>query len=430
MKKVLIISYYWPPAGGPGVQRWLKFVKYLPDFNIEPIVYVPENASYPMIDERLIAEVSDELTLLKQPINEPYKWAALFSKNSTKTISSGMIKPERKQSLIEKCLLYIRGNFFIPDARVGWVEPSTNYLSDYIKKHPIDVLITTGPPHSMHLIGMELQKRFAVKWIADFRDPWTSIGYHKELRLTKKSEAKHKFLEKKVLSTADLIITTSNTTKKEFEQLTTKPIQVITNGYDVETIDKPALDKKFTISHIGSLLSKRNPRILWKALKELIKENKSFRNDFQLQLIGKVSPEIIDTINEFKLDTYVDLKGYVPHSEALRYQRSSQLLLLIEIDSYETAGIIPGKLFEYMAAERPVIAIGPSESDIEPILKETNCGKYFRYDELDEVKSYILNCYEQYQANNLKVYGIGLQYFSRKKLTEKLAGIINNLVNS
>src|SRR5690554_4575512 len=380
-----------------------------------------------MIDADLEKDVSKNLVILKQPIKEPYRWASYFSKNNTKSISSGIIKPTKKQSLTEKILLYVRGNYFIPDARVGWVKPSVEYLSDYLKKQPVDAIITTGPPHSMHLIGMELQKRFAVKWIADFRDPWTSIGYHKELRLTKKSEAKHKFLEKKVLSTADLIITTSNTTKKEFEQLTTKPIQVITNGYDVETIDKPALDKKFTISHIGSLLSKRNPRILWKALKELIKENESFRNDFQLQLIGKVSPEIIDTINEFKLDTYVDLKGYVPHSEALRYQRSSQLLLLIEIDSYETAGIIPGKLFEYMAAERPVIAIGPSESDIAKIVKETNTGKYFNYNELDNVKNFILKSYNDYLNKKLNIFGIGLQYFSRKKLTENLAKIIDNV---
>lgn len=427
MKKVLIITYYWPPAGGPGVQRWLKFIKYLPHFDIEPIVYVPENATYPTIDQNLISDVSNKLTILKQPIKEPYKWASILSKNSTRTISSGMIKPERKQSIIEKWLLYIRGNFFIPDARVGWVNNSTNFLADYIKSNPIDVIITTGPPHSMHLIGMEIQKRFALKWITDFRDPWTSIGYHKELRLTKKSEEKHKLLEKKVLNTADLIITTSDTTKKEFEQLTKKPIKVITNGYDVETIEKPALDEKFTLSHIGSLLSKRNPRILWKALKELLKENETFRSDFQLQLIGKVSPDVIDTLNEFKLDQYLNLKGYVTHNEALRYQRSSQLLLLIEIDSYETAGIIPGKLFEYMAAERPILALGPSHSDIEPILQQTNCGKFFRYDELENVKSFILDSYKKYQNNNLKVHGIGLQYYSRKKLTEKLADSILKL---
>jgi len=424
MKKVLIITYYWPPAGGPGVQRWLKFVKYLPEFDIELIVYIPENAQYPIIDDSLEKDINDNTIILKQPINEPYKLASIFSKKSTKTISAGIIKDEKKQSFIDKLLLYIRGNYFIPDARVGWVNPSVNYLSQYIKENEIDVVITTGPPHSLHLIGLELQKIFAIKWIADFRDPWTSIGYHKELKLTDKSALEHKKLEHEVLNNADAIITTSKTTKTEFSLITNKPIHVITNGYDIENVEKPRLDEKFTISHIGSLLSKRNPRILWKALKELIKENSDFKRDFQLRLIGKVSEEIIDTIAEFRLNDFLDNVGYVNHHEALIYQRSSQVLLLIEIDSYETAGIIPGKLFEYMAAERPILAIGPADSDVEDIIKSTNCGNYFKYDELEDVKDYILKCYQQYQNKSLKVNGIGLQYYSRKKLTEKLASII------
>ncbi len=427
MKKVLIIAYYWPPAGGPGVQRWLKFVKYLPAFDIEPIVYVPENATYPIIDQDLVNQVNKKVTVLKQPIKEPYKLASIFSKKSTTTISSGIIKAEKKQSFIEKILLYVRGNFFIPDARVGWVNPSVDYLSNYIKTNAVDAIITTGPPHSMHLIGLELQKRFAVKWIADFRDPWTSIGYHKELKLTDKSAQKHKDLEKEVLTEADTILTTSFTTKQEFAEITQKPIHVITNGYDIETIEKPPLDKKFTISHIGSLLSKRNPHILWQALSEILQENEQFQSDFQLQLIGKVSSEIIDTIKEFQLDSYLNVLGYVSHTEALKYQRSSQVLLLIEIDSFETIGIIPGKLFEYMAAERPILAIGPKQSDVEKIIKDTNAGKYFNYNNLEEVKQYILDCYQKYQQNNLKVHGIGLQYFSRRKLTEKLAGVIKSI---
>ncbi|MEG1377040.1 MAG: glycosyltransferase family 4 protein, partial [Myroides sp.] len=411
----------------PGVQRWLKFVKYLPDFEIEPIVYVPENATYPIIDQDLINQVNKNVIVLKQLIKEPYKLASIFSKKSTTTISSGIIKAEKKQSFVEKMLLYVRGNFFIPDARVGWVNPSVDYLSDYIKTNAVDVIITTGPPHSMHLIGLELQKRFAVKWIADFRDPWTSIGYHKELKLTDKSAQKHKDLERLVLTKADTILTTSFTTKQEFAAITQKSIHVITNGYDIETIEKPPLDTKFTISHIGSLLSKRNPHILWQALSEILQENEQFKSDFQLQLIGKVSSEIIDTIKEFQLDNYLNILGYVSHTEALKYQRSSQVLLLIEIDSFETIGIIPGKLFEYMAAERPILAIGPKQSDVEKIIKDTNAGKYFNYDNLQEVKQYILDCYTKYKQNNLKVHGIGLQYFSRKKLTEKLAGVIKNM---
>lgn len=315
-------------------------------------------------------------------------------------------------------------NFFIPDARVGWVEPAVGFLTDYLKNNNIETVITTGPPHSLHLIGKKLKETFPLQWIADFRDPWTSIGYHKKLKLTKKAALKHKALESEVLNTADKIITTSFTTKKEFEQLTSKPITVITNGYDTELSLKPALDKKFSISHIGTLLSDRNPRILWKALKEILKENEQFRADFQLQLIGKVSLEILDTLKEFGLEKYLNAPGYVSHNEAIILQRSSQMLLLIEIDSYETIGIIPGKLFEYMAAERPIIALGPEGSDITKILVETNTGKFFDYSEKESVKEYILNSYNNYLNNNLNVFGIGLQYYSRKKLTEKLAHLI------
>ncbi len=198
MKKVLIITYYWPPAGGPGVQRWLKFVKYLPDFDIEPIVYIPENPTYPLLDEKLVADVPQNVTILKNKIIEPYAWASVFSKKNTKKISSGIIPNQRKQSFVQKMMLWVRGNLFIPDARVLWVKPSVKYLSKYIQENNIDTVITTGPPHSLHLIGLQLKEKLNVKWIADFRDPWTTIGYHKALKLTEASAKKHKDMEKKV----------------------------------------------------------------------------------------------------------------------------------------------------------------------------------------------------------------------------------------
>ena len=208
MKKVLIITYYWAPAGGPGVQRWLKFVKYLRDFGIEPIIYTPQNPTYPMVDAHIADDLPQDLTLLQTKIWEPYSIASLFSKEKTKKISAGII-PTKKLSWVDKCLLWVRGNLFIPDARVFWVRPSVKYLSDYITAQGIDTIITTAPPHSVHLIGLHLKEKFpSLRWIADFRDPWTNIGYHSQLRLTKKSAEKHLTLERKVLQTADTIIVT------------------------------------------------------------------------------------------------------------------------------------------------------------------------------------------------------------------------------
>lgn len=424
-KKVLIITYYWPPAGGPGVQRWLKFVKYLPDFNIEPIVYCPENPSYPLMDESLVSEISKDITVLKHPISEPYKLAKLFSKR-TSTISKGIITNEKKQSLTEKLMLYIRGNFFIPDARKNWVKPSVVFLSDYIKTNDIDTIITTGPPHSLHLIGLQLKQTLGVKWLADFRDPWTTIGYHKQLKLTKSSQNKHKALEKQVLNTADDIIVTSNNTKEEFKNITNKPITVITNGFDKEATSETAseLDSVFSMSHIGSLLSKRNPEVLWKVLQDLSKELDGFSEVLQLNFVGFISENILDSLKKYNLSNYIVEVGYMPHNKAIEYQKKSQLLLLIEIDSQDTKAIIPGKLFEYIKANRPIIALGPKDTDVEVILEETNTGNYFNYDDYTALKSKIIEHYNAFKKGNLQTESKNIQKYSRKNLTETLSKLL------
>jgi len=423
-KKLLIITYYWPPAGGPGVQRWLKFVKYLPDFNIQPIVYIPENPTYPIMDNGLVNEVPEKAIIIKHKIVEPYGFASFLSKNKTKKISSGIIPNQKKQSFLEKALLWIRGNIFIPDARFLWVNPSVTYLKKYIKEHNIDTIVTSGPPHSLHLIGLQLRKEMKLSWLADFRDPWTTIGYHKSLKLSGYAEKRHKALEKEVLNSADTIIVTSKTTKTEFETITSKPIVVITNGYDVEEVTKQPLDEKFTMAHIGSFLSERNPRILWKALQELIRENADFKEDFQLKLIGATSQEVLDTITEFKLNDYVTNLGYISHREAIEHQRKSQILLLIEINSEDTKSIIPGKLFEYMVSERPIVAIGPHDSDFAEIITSTNTGVFFTYDEKEKLKTKLLKYYTDYQNNTLKVNAVGLQQYSRRNLTKQLVELL------
>ncbi|TPG43853.1 glycosyltransferase family 4 protein [Flavobacterium pectinovorum] len=424
-KKLLIITYYFPPAGGPGVQRWLKFVKYLPEFNIQPIVYVPENPTYPIIDEGLVSEISDQVIILKNKIWEPYQLASVFSKNKTKKISSGIFPHKKKQTFLDKTFLWVRGNLFIPDARVFWVKPSVSYLEKYIKENNIDTIVTSGPPHSLHLIGLELKEKLNIKWFADFRDPWTTIGYHKSLRLSAYADKKHKQLEHKVLNTADTIIVTSKTTKTEFQAITNKPISVITNGYDIENVEKQTLDTKFTLAHIGSFLSERNPKFLWECLVELLQEIPEFKSHLEIKLIGAVSQEVLDAIAAFNLNDYLNLLGYVSHHEAIAHQKKSQVLLLIEINSEDTKSIIPGKLFEYMVSNRPIIAIGPQGSDFADIITETNTGVFFDYSEKAKLKSVILDFYNQYLEGKLQSYGVGLQQYSRKNLTKQLAQLIN-----
>lgn len=424
-KKVLIVTYYWPPAGGPGVQRWLKFAKYLPDFGITPVVYVPENPHYPLVDEGLLKEVPGDAIILKRKIFEPYGLASVFSKKKTKDISAGIIPNKKKQSMLERSLLWIRGNLFIPDARVFWVKPSISFLSGYIRENGIDTVITSGPPHSLHLIGLGLKRRHDIRWIADFRDPWTTIGYHDKLLLSGYAARRHKKREAQVLNTADTILVTSRTTKAEFEALTDRPIEVITNGYDVEKVSRPPLDEKFTVAHIGSFLSERNPVMLWESLRELIDEAEGFRGHFSLKLIGAVSREVLGAIAAHGLADFVDNKGYVPHEAAVREQRASQVLLLVEIDAPETRSIIPGKLFEYMASERPIVGIGPEGSDFAAILAETNTGQFFRYSDKGRLKAALLSHFESYRKGELKAHPVGLQRFSRRSLTGELAKLLN-----
>ena len=426
MQKVLIITYYWPPAGGPGVQRWLKFVKYLRDFEVEPIVYVPKNPHYPIIDKSFEAEIPSGITIIKQPINEPYQLAGIFSKKESKTISSGIIKDEKQQGFLQKMMLWVRGNLFIPDARMLWVKPSVKFLSTYLKENNIETIITTGPPHSLHLIGKQLTENLKLNWIADFRDPWTKIGYHQKLKLTKASQEKHLRLEREVLQTADHILTTSFTTKKDFSKITKKPISVITNGFDDDEVEEVVLAEKFRLSHIGSLLSERNPLELWKALQELVSEKEDFAKDLELVLAGKVSESVVASIKEYKLGNYLIEKGYLSHEETLIQQRKAQILLLIEIDKEETQGIIPGKFFEYVKANRPILAMGPKDWDVIQLLEETQAGKYFNYTSKEEIKQQVYAWYQEYKSGKLKVNSSAekIEQFHRKKLTEKLTNVI------
>ena len=425
-KKLLIITYYWPPAGGPGVQRWLKFVKYLPDFGLQPIVYIPENPTYPIVDENLVKEVSDKAIILKHKIFEPYQLASFLSKNKTKKMNSGIIPNQKKQSFLDKIFLWIRGNLFIPDARVFWVKPSVAFLEKYIKENDIDTIVTSGPPHSLHLIGLELKQKLNIKWFADFRDPWTTIGYHKSLRLSNYAAKKHKDLEFKVLNAADTIIVTGNITKTEFQAITNQPIAVITNGYDTEKVEKQPLDSKFSLAHIGSFLSERNPKLLWETLVELSNEIPDFKTHLEIKLIGAVSQEVLETISGFGLHPYLNNLGYVSHSEAIVHQRKSQVLLLIEINSEDTKSIIPGKLFEYMVSGRPIVAIGPNGSDFAEIITNTNTGVFFDYSEKMKLKGVLLDFYNQFLDGKLQSNAVGLQQYSRKSLTEKLAKLLTS----
>ena len=426
MKRALIITYYWPPAGGPGVQRWLKFVTYFKDFGIEPVVFIPDNPHYPLQDKSIVSEIPEGIEIIRFPIKEPYGFAKIFSKKKTNQVSSGIIT-NKNQSALEKLLLWIRGNFFIPDARIGWVKPAVIFLKEYLAKNDMDIVISSGPPHSLHLIGMALKEELGIKWVADFRDPWTTIHYHQSLRLNKRAQKKHLKLESKVLINSDLVVVTSARTKKEFQKITSVPIEVISNGYDILEKIEPNLDAQFSIAHIGSLLTNRNPELLWEILSELKDENKVFSKNLLIKLVGAVSEDVLESLAALGLTENYKTLGYVSHQEAIQIQHDAQVLLLVEMDSPETKSIIPGKLFEYVAANRPILAIGPEGSDVEGIIKETNTGVYFKYTDKKKLKQQLQLYYEAYLKANLNVNSKNIEKYSRSALTKSLSTILLNI---
>ncbi len=422
MKKVLIICYYWPPAGGPGVQRWLKFVKYLPQFGVEPIVYTPKNPSYPILDNSMMEEILEGVTIIQKPIREPYSWLSLLSRKRTQQLGTGLIDNPDKQSFFQKLALYIRGNFFIPDARVLWVNPTVKYLKKYIEEEGIDTIVTSGPPHSLHLIGMALKAHFSneIRWFADFRDPWTTISYHHKLRMGKRALKKHKRLEQQVLKTMDIGIVTSPTTMEDFSKISSKPIHLITNGFDDRKSKTSNKVNQFTIAHIGSLLTERNPTVLWQCIHELIQEEK-LPPDLKIQLIGNVSEAVRSSIVAIGLEKQLELLGYVSHHKAQEYQDRASILVLINIDSPENKAIVPGKLFEYLSTAKPIVALGPEKSDVSYLIQDIANAHYFNYKDITLIKSTLLSLYKACKAGGEYTVNETINKYHRKALTEQLA---------
>ena len=420
--KVLIITYYWPPAGGSGVQRWLKFVKYLQDFGITPVVYTVENPEYPTTDTSLSNEIPDGIDVLKQPIKDPQKIVtSLFGK---KTQSNFGNYPHKG------FLTWIRGNLFIPDPKIFWIRPSVSFLKKYLSNNDIDVIISTGPPHSVHLIAKRLKRATNISWIADFRDSWTELYYYSDFKMCNLAKKWNKELENSVLKNANVVLTVSNSLKEELIAFSNS-VKVITNGYDDEVFVKKniTLDKKNSISHIGLFPKESNPIILWKVLQEICSVNNEFANNLEIKITGSVSKEVLDSIKQYSLLKHTKKNGYVEHNIAIEFQQKAQVLLLLIPKTKNAKGIITGKIFEYLQAKRPILAIGPTDGDLADILKETNGGIIIDFDDEKKLKETILKFYSDFKNNRLVVTSKNIEQYHRRSLTEKLSKIIKEISN-
>lgn len=371
MKRVLIITYYWPPNGGAGVYRWLKLSKLLPEHGWQPVIYTPENPEVVADDPGLLKDVRKDLDVIKRPITEPFNLYKRFTGRSTKEkVQVGFLNEKQQGGWKEDLALWVRSNFFIPDARVWWVRPSVRFLKGWLKSNPVDAIVSTGPPHSMHLIALALKRSLGVKWVADFRDPWTDIDFYAQLKLTGRADAKHRRLEGEVLREADRVVAVGWHMATDLKEIGGREVDVITNGYDPDDLPatRDAVDDAYSLVHAGSLTSTRNAPQLWQALKLICEEDPAFADRFKLRFIGPVDHAVMTDVEEAGLGTYVERMGRVPHAEALRQMQQARVLLLLANDTANVLGILTGKLFEYVSTGRPVLAVAPVEGDIPRVL--------------------------------------------------------------
>jgi glycosyltransferase involved in cell wall biosynthesis len=431
MKKVLIITYYWPPSGGAGVQRWLKFAKYLPQYGWDPIIYTPENPDFAIEDNSLLKDISPNLEVIKNYIWEPYEiYKVLIGKKGQK-VNVSFVEGTKKEGKIHKVALALRGNLLIPDPRCFWIRPSVKLLKKYLKEHPVDAIVTTGPPHSMHIIGRKLHKATNIPWLADFRDPWTNIDFYKELNLTSIADKIHHKAERSVLSTATKVVSVTPTWCRELSELAGREVDLVHNGYDDEDIVKTEkeVDSNFSLVHIGSLNAARNPKALWQALSEMIHENTELAKYLKIRFVGNVEPVVLKYLDHLQLTTYVDRVGYMPHADAIAFQQTSPVLLLLINNTPNANGILTGKFYEYMASERPILVVGPTKSDVATLLNETQSGLIVDFDDVNQMKEAILKLFTDYKSGNLISKSKDYQQYSRKNQCGILAGLLDNIVN-
>ena len=431
MKKALIITYYWPPTGGAGVQRWLKFTKYFQQFGWEPVIYTPSNPDFPINDATLLKDVPNNITILKTEITEPYDiYRKIMRKKKTETVNQGFLSEGKENSFLQSLMIWVRGNFFIPDARVFWIKPSIKFLSDYISKNNIDAVISTGPPHSMHLIALGVKQKYNLPWIADFRDPWTQIDFYNQLKLSSWADKKHKRLERSVLTSANEVVTVSPSWAKDLEALGSRKVNVITNGFDADDFvinTNTKLLHGFLFHHIGALNKDRNPQTFWQVLGDLCKENVEFKTDLKLKFTGKTDIAVFEALEKQGLTNNAEKTEYLPHSEVTKLIQQSPVLLLPLNDTPNVKGIVPGKLFEYLAAKRPIFAIGDVNGDSAQIINETQTGTMVGFKDYELLKNKVLELYQQYKDNTLVVRSTSIEKYSRKHCAEAYTNLLNEL---
>ena len=427
MKRVLIITYYWPPSGGSGVQRWVKFSKYLPENGWQPVIYTPENPDLGTKDRTLEDDVPECAEIIRRPIIEPY---GIWRK-----ISGGGAKDEvnpinaQEKTLKQKIMMAVRGNLFIPDARCLWIRPSVRFLKKYLREHPVDVMVSTGPPHSMHLIAREVALATGIPWVADFRDPWTKMFYFKHLQLSSWALKRHRKLERQVLDGADLVVSVSPLVQDEFKEMTSTRVELVTNGYDESDFDQVVEpDGFFNLVHTGLFASDGNPETLWNVLAEMCHTNPEFKKMLRIRIVGKTDAEVIASIRAAGLDSHLFDLGYQPHQTAVREQKGATILMLPLRKEPEYRAVLPGKLFEYLASGRPILGIGQSDGAMARILCQTKTGKTFEWDDSVGIRGFLEDGWKAFLDGGPENEAADIEKYSRRSLAARMASLLESVI--
>lgn len=430
MKKALIITYYWPPSGGSGVQRWLYFCKYLREYGWEPIIFTAENADYPVLDNSLKSEFPEGLEVISQPIWEPYAiYKKIMGLRQNEGLVLNVVQKKEKRSLMKFISVWIRGNLFIPDARKFWIRPSVKTLNAYLKDNEIDIMVSTSPPQTPHIIALRLKKKYPnIPWVADFRDPWTRINYFNDLYLSKWSKEKHYKLERNVLQNSDRILTVSNKWAIDFLNLGACSISVIPNGFEgdiSESKDVHGLQNtsnQLIFSHVGILTENRNPVHVWDALKTII-DDESLDREVVIRLIGKVDDCIVDYIESIGLKQYLDIVDYVDKKKAKEEMRNSDILLLVGIPKEK--GVVPGKFFEYLRAGRPILNISPEDADVAKMINDFSIGETVDFKDYTNTLAKLRKLI--FDSANYMPDQKEINKYSRKNLTKELTVLFDEI---
>ncbi len=432
VKRVLIVSYYWPPSGGIAVLRCLKFAKYLRDYGWEPVIFTAADAHYPSLDNSNDRDLPPDLEVIRQPIWEPYAWYKQFmGKPADENVNNVFYTDESDGGWKHRLAVWVRSNFFIPDARATWIDGSVKRILEYLKLNPVDALLSDGPPHTNTRIATLVSRATGLPWLADFQDPWTQVDYYQLLSLTKWGRRKHERMEREAFAQAALTTIVSPSWKEDLEEIGGRNVRVLYWGYDPEDFEqlRRTPHQKFTLTHLGIMGYDRNPDVLFRAIRQLKEELPGFAEDVELRLFGQVDHRVRKGLETYGLLEQTNFAGSVDRRSALQQAVDSHVLLLLLNQQANAKGRIPGKLFEYLAARRPILNFGPTDSDVAEILRETKCGLTLGYDAAPaRVADSLREAYRAYKTGTgVSMDHTSIEKYSHPRLVKQLAGYLDSI---